>query len=151
MLAMNSDTMTLAGPVDAQRWAVELWKRSAGEGQLRRIWRRLLGRCTCLHTLEDAGQHGQHTLRRQDVEIASIVGSEGRANDFDSAFAPLSLHTRDRWASVARARREGRALPPVLLIKTADGYYVRDGHHRISVARALGEEFIEAEVVSWEG
>lgn len=131
-------------------WAANLFRRSAGEGQLRRLLRRLVGRSSCLRTLAAAGLRGQRSLGHQTVEIAQIVGSEGRAGDFDSAFAPIGAHTRDRWASVARARREGRALPAVLLIKAADGYYVRDGHHRISVARAFGEEYVEAEVVSWE-
>lgn len=150
MLTLTSDTMLTTGRIDTQQWAVHLFKQSASDGLLRRLLRRLLGRDSCLRTLGETAQRGQRALGRQAVEIACIVGSEGRANDFDSAFAPISAHTRDRWASVARARREGRSLPPVQLIKAADGYYVRDGHHRISVARALGEEFVEADVVSWE-
>ena len=56
-------------------------------------------------------------------------------------------HTRSRWLSIAVARLNGQAMPAVELIKVGAAYAVRDGHHRISVARALGESFIEAEVV----
>jgi hypothetical protein len=151
MLTMSGGSIAASGQLDAQGWAVDLWWHAESVGLLGRLWRRALGRSTHLRTLGDAGQHGQRALGRQTVEIARIVGSEGRAGDFDSAFAPVRRHIRDRWTSVARARHEGRALPPVQLIKAEDGYYVRDGHHRISVARALGEEFVEAEVISWEG
>lgn len=149
MLTLDGNAMTLMGRADAQQRAVALFRRQLNEGMLRRAWRRLLGRPSYLRVLSEAGRAGQHDLGRRTVAIAEIVGSEGRAADFDDAFAPLDERARDRWASVARARSGGRSLPPVRLIRTADGYYVRDGHHRISVARAFGEEFIEAEVVSW--
>jgi hypothetical protein len=54
------------------------------------------------------------------------------------------------WLSVAVARQRGKSLPPVKLIQVGDVYYVQDGHHRISVARALGQRDIEAEVTVWQ-
>jgi hypothetical protein len=75
------------------------------------------------------------------------VGSEGRVDDFDSAFNPLTAHTRDRWIGIAVARRQGTVLPPVELIQVGDVYYVRDGHHRISVAKAEGQAEIEARIL----
>ena len=59
-------------------------------------------------------------------------------------------HTRSRWLSIAAARLNGQAIPAVELIKAGDTYAVRDGHHRISVARALGEDYIDTRVTAWE-
>lgn len=84
------------------------------------------------------------------VSIARIRGSEGRSSDFDREFYPLRPHDAGRWMSVAAAREDGVALPPVQLIQVGDAYYVRDGHHRISVARAMGQLEIEAEVTVWD-
>jgi hypothetical protein len=83
------------------------------------------------------------------VLIAQIDGSENRSTDFDRNFNPLNDHTRDRWLSIARAWQRGRYLPPVKLIQVGDHYFVRDGHHRISVARALGWEVVYATVEVW--
>jgi hypothetical protein len=81
--------------------------------------------------------------------IAQIRGSEGRSKDFDRDFHPLQDHCRDRWLRVARARDQDKVLPPVVLVQVGDVYFVRDGHHRISVAQALGQLDIEAEVTVW--
>lgn len=86
----------------------------------------------------------------QQVAIASIQGSEGRATEFDIEFNPVSERTEKRWVSVAVARLMGHPLPPVELLRFGDFYFVRDGHHRISVAKAFGETTIEAEVKEME-
>lgn len=80
------------------------------------------------------------------VDIDQIHGSEGRTEDFDAEFRPLRETTRDRWVRIARAFMRGEALPPVELIQVDDVYYVRDGHHRISVAKSLGMHYIDAEI-----
>ena len=85
----------------------------------------------------------------QSVPIDQIRGSEGRSADFDRDFCPLQDRTRGRWLGIARARQAGKSLPPVLLVQVGKVYYVRDGHHRISVARALGQRTIEAKVTVW--
>jgi hypothetical protein len=85
----------------------------------------------------------------QAVPIRQIRGSRGRSHDFDRDFNPLQDYTKGRWLSVAGARQRGKALPPVELIQVGDLYFVQDGHHRISVARALGQQCIEAEVTAW--
>lgn len=92
----------------------------------------------------------RHYSGLRSVEISKIRGSEGRSKDFDISFRPLLKNQRDRWQSVATARLEDKPLPPVELVQVGDTYFVRDGHHRISVSKALGEEFIEATIVSWE-
>lgn len=80
------------------------------------------------------------------VSICRIRGSESRAGDFDCDFNPLHDHNRGHWLSVATARQRGKTLPPVALIQVGDLFFVRDGHHRISVARTLGQSAIEATV-----
>lgn len=89
----------------------------------------------------------QHTVGSRTVSIRRIKGSEGRSSDFDSDFNPLHSRTRDRWISIAMARARGDTMPSVELIQLGDDYFVRDGHHRISVACALGEEYIDARVI----
>jgi hypothetical protein len=81
------------------------------------------------------------------VPAAWIVGSTDRCRDFDRAFRPRRDHCAARWLSVARAHSEGKSLPPVQLYQVGDAYFVRDGHHRVSVARARGQTIVEAEVV----
>lgn len=84
----------------------------------------------------------------QTIPLAHIVGSATlRFHDFDRAFLPTSERTKSRWRSVDAAWYEEIDLPPVQLYKIGDAYFVRDGHHRISVARERGQEFIEAEVI----
>jgi hypothetical protein len=84
------------------------------------------------------------------VPIRQIRGSEGRCRYFDRDLNPLYDQARGRWLSIARVRQQGRALPPVVLVQVGDIFFVRDGHHRISVARALGQTEIDARVTVWE-
>jgi hypothetical protein len=80
------------------------------------------------------------------VEIARIVGSVNRYTDFDRTFLPTNNRLAGRWQSVDRAFYEDVSLPPVVLYQVGEVYFVVDGHHRVSVARQQGQEFIEAEV-----
>jgi hypothetical protein len=84
------------------------------------------------------------------VPLRQIRGSRGRSRYFDRDFSPLYDQTRRRWLSIARARQQGKGLPPVALVEVGDIYFVKDGHHRISVARALGQREIEARVTVWQ-
>ncbi len=81
------------------------------------------------------------------VPVSRVVGSVDRGpHPFDRRFDPSTDAAWARFASVLRARLEGLELPPVLLQEGCDGYYVLDGHHRVAVARALGDAEIRAEV-----
>lgn len=82
------------------------------------------------------------------VPVASIVGSEGRYNDFDNMFFPKKSHLKNRWESIDRAHLQNTILPPINLYEIGGLYFVRDGNHRVSVARARSIEFIDAEVTS---
>jgi hypothetical protein len=82
----------------------------------------------------------------QTVRLDQIVGSVNRYNDFDRAFLPTQAHTASRWQRVSRAWYDEVSLPPVLLYQVGAIYFVVDGHHRVSVAREQGQEYIDAEV-----
>ncbi|MGD9047334.1 MAG: hypothetical protein PVF77_04730 [Anaerolineae bacterium] len=121
---------------------------------LGRLWALLTGRGNGLESLEQVlSEHkvrGSHHGGTRAVAIAQIRGSEGRSEDFDAQFRPLKGHTRGKWMSVALARLKGVVLPAVELAQVREAYYVLDGHHRISVARAFGQESIDAAVTVWE-
>ncbi|HEX7973520.1 MAG TPA: DUF4032 domain-containing protein [Anaerolineales bacterium] len=89
---------------------------------------------------------GQHYLGVQQVPIDRIVGSQGRYLDFDRAFLPVQSVTKDRWVSIDKAHLEQVELPPVELYKMGDAYFVKDGNHRISVARQRDQLFVDAYV-----
>jgi len=88
----------------------------------------------------------ERTLGRQVVPLETIVGTIDRARDFDRRFRPTSQRVRSRWEQIAAAMRRGDEIPPVDLVRVGEIHFVRDGHHRVSVARALGWVDIEADV-----
>jgi hypothetical protein len=134
--------------------ALRLYRRARNQGWLGRIWSALTGRPRNLLDLKQI--EATHTVRGRyyagthSVPIRQIRGSEGRWRDFGPNFEPLRLDDKGRWLSVAMARKMNIELPLVELIQAGDMYYVRDGHHRISVACALGQTHIDAEVVRWD-
>jgi hypothetical protein len=84
----------------------------------------------------------------QVVPIKMIVGSEGRYHDFNKYFLPRSEHMRHRWQKVDEAHIKDIILPPIQLYEIGGVYFVRDGNHRVSVAKMQGVEFIDAVVTS---
>ena len=96
--------------------------------------------------IEALGFVSERRLGLQVVPISAIVGTVDRERDFDRHFRPTSGRVRGRWERIAAAMRRGEALPPVDLYKIGEIYFVRDGHHRVSVAYALGHEDIDAYV-----
>jgi hypothetical protein len=88
----------------------------------------------------------EHAAGKAVVQLDSIVGTVDRGHDFDRSFRPISGRVRSRWEHIAAAMRRGEAMPPVDLVRIGEIYFVRDGHHRVSVARALGHTDIDAQV-----
>jgi hypothetical protein len=82
----------------------------------------------------------------QSVEVKKIIGSLNRYHQFDRAFLPLEDQIAKRWESIDRAFYQDINLPPVVLYKVGEVYFVVDGHHRVSVAREQGQMDIDAEV-----
>jgi hypothetical protein len=134
--------------------AATLYARSRRHGRRGRLWSTKSRDSRCLLDLSEIEGTCRVDARcyagLHSVPIEQIRGSEGRSNDFDRDFNPLQDHCMSRWLRVAAACDRDKVLPPVVLVQVGDVYFVRDGHHRISVARALGQLDIEAEVTVWQ-
>jgi len=134
--------------------AVQLFRRALGRGRLSwlaQLFKRQGRELINLESYKSSLQiNGQHAVGTKMVTIKDIRGTEGREHDFDANFNPRHERMRDRWVSVARARFNQTPLPAVELIQVGEIYFVRDGHHRISVARALGQQAIDAHVTVWD-
>jgi hypothetical protein len=93
--------------------------------------------------IRDRGEIDRGT---QLIDISKIIGSVGRYRDFDRAFLPLSGADAERWKRLDVAMNELRDLPPIDVYQIGDVYFVRDGNHRVSVAKANGLDALEARV-----
>ena len=90
---------------------------------------------------------GQSYGGLKEIPIADIRGSVGRPTDFDASFLPVRAHMRDRWARLDAAMRRGEPVPPIEVYHLGGVYFVKDGHHRVSVARQLGWKTIKGRVI----
>ncbi len=90
------------------------------------------------------GRTGEKRLGLRGIPLDSIVGSVDRTRDFDRWFRPRSGRSRERWERLARAQRRGEAIPPIDVYRVGELHFVKDGHHRVSVAHALGFRSIDA-------
>jgi hypothetical protein len=100
--------------------------------------------------VEALGTVAQRDLGLQAVPLESIVGTVDRTVEFDRGFRPTSPRLRSRWERIAAAQRRGESLPPISLYRIGDLHFVRDGHHRVSVAKSLGRDDIDAYVTEIE-
>jgi hypothetical protein len=96
--------------------------------------------------VEALGWRGERRLGLKVIPLDSIVGTVDRSRDFDRSFRPTSRRVRRRWEGIAEATRRGKSMPPIDVYRIGDLHFVRDGHHRVSVARAMGLETIDAYV-----
>lgn len=133
----------------AEQFDSEYWR-----GFWQRFLRRLTSHSMDLYAFADyISQHrvtGRHDGGVQFVNINDIVGSVGRVRDFDRAFRPRRREVRSRWISVKYASDKGTIMPPVTLYKVGEVYFVVDGHHRLSVARADGQDYVDAYVTVFD-
>ncbi len=151
--ALLANATGYAPEIAAQRAAVARFNNARMDAKKAKLVGFLTRRTNRLQALDTATADllisNGHYLGTCTVPLSHINGSEARTCDFDRSFHPLNDRTLGRWTSIARAREAGIPMPAVELIKVGQNYFVRDGHHRISVAHAFGEEFIEAEVTEW--
>jgi hypothetical protein len=128
--------------------ALQDFAHAARQAVWRDWWNWLIRKNNNLLPFEQVRQHllfkGQHHRGLYAVPLNKIVGSVNRYLDFDRAFFPRQIRTRDRWLSIDRAYYNGLILPPVELLKVGEMYFVSDGHHRVSVARVWEQEFVDA-------
>ena len=134
---------------DAQRASARLARQRRFSALARRLKRRPADEGWLLHLPErlEAGAE-RRAIGVHAIALDSIVGStEGdKARAFDRCFRPPAW-SEGRWQLLWIARSRGTPMPPISVYRVEDRHYVRDGHHRVSVARALGESTIDAEVV----
>lgn len=95
--------------------------------------------------LQDAAYKGL-----QEIELDKIVGSTGRYRDFTRTFLPKNNTTEDRWRRVDAVAHSEQGFPPIEVYQVGDVYFVRDGNHRVSVARSHGAKTIEAYVIEYK-
>ncbi len=133
--------------------AMNFFRSTLEHGKITRFKAMILRQPMWLLDLNEvkAGLHvqGSYYSGFKAVPIDLIIGSEGRKQDFDLNFHPVRMASRDRWVALAQAYLSGCPLPPVELIQIGDYYFIRDGHHRISVAATLGQKAIDAEVITF--
>jgi hypothetical protein len=150
---MQYQTMMMVGPQVATRTLYEEFRQLRNKAVRRKLFSLLFGRRHRLINLGevqkgvkvDTRAHGGIKL----VPVEKIRGSINRCHDFDADFRPLQEYTKERWVNIALAYSRDEGLPPVELVDLDDTYFVIDGHHRISVAKMLGQREIEAEVTVW--
>lgn len=138
--------------VDFRRTGLAAFDAQADFSRARRAYRvaRIVGwlrRCACGRYPQALGTSvtlAAGPSRLEVVPLCAIVGTLDPTDSFDSDFRPASRGLRRRWERIALAHRNGDALPPVLLRRQPDGYYIIDGRHRVSVARALRLRDIDA-------
>jgi hypothetical protein len=92
------------------------------------------------------GMRGERVLGLQSIRLDSIVGTVDSRRDFDRKFRPTSSRIRGRWERLALAQRMGESVPPIDVFRVGDLHFVKDGHHRVSVALATGQKTIDAYV-----
>ncbi len=97
--------------------------------------------------VEALGRAGERDLGVLTIGIETIVGTVDRRKEFDREFRPTSSRARARFERIAEAARRGVALPPIDVFRVSELHFVRDGHHRVAVARAQGLDTIDAHVV----
>jgi hypothetical protein len=92
------------------------------------------------------GWRGERRLGLQTIRLDTIVGTVDSGRDFDRHFRPASGRVRERWEQLALAQRRGAAMPPIEVYRVGGLHFVADGHHRVSIAAATGQQAIDAYV-----
>jgi hypothetical protein len=143
---MESMLMTGMGIVDAER-AFTRAARGRRRAALARRLRRVPAECGQLRIYDERRAGGRGSRGIRSIPIAQIDGTfeASRAAQFDRSFRP-ARPARERWQRVWLAEERGAVMPPIAVVQVGDGYVVRDGHHRVSVARARGAVVIDAAV-----
>lgn len=149
-----SDHYEQAYQIRTYQYAKGLFEHVMARGRVYRFWAGIFRHHKSLLDLETIKSNlhveNVHFSGINEVPIERIIGTEQSHSRFDLGFHPADEKSRQRWIGVAMAFLSPVSLPPVELTQVGDAYFVRDGHHRISVVRALKQDFIEANVVRWK-
>lgn len=125
-------------------------RRGAALSRLSARLRGQAGDVSTLLPLEEVvdalGRTGEKRIGRHSIGLETIVGSVDRAREFDREFRPTTKRVQQRWKRINEAQRRGQGMPPIDVYRVGGLHFVSDGHHRVSVARHLGLDVIEAYV-----
>ncbi len=131
---------------------VQHYESASSRAFWQQVFARLRGQSAHLLNYEDAraalNAWSEVEIGLMDIPIEQIVGSVGRHKDFTHTFLPKSAISRDRWSRIFATMVGDLGLPPVELYRLGEVYFVRDGNHRVSVARAIGCKTIQAYVTA---
>ena len=92
------------------------------------------------------GRGGQQHRGLQTIPVHTIIGTVDPQRGFDRHFRPTTNRVRSRWQRLALAQRRGARIPAIDVYRVGDRHFVTDGHHRVSVAAATGQQWIDAHV-----
>ncbi len=130
--------------------SIEKYRRFAGKAQIADLMAKMTGANVDLVSYDEVAKRikarQQIEMGTQSVPLSAIVGSVGRYRDFTRTFLPRSAVNPERWARIDAVMHSMEGYPPIEVYKVGDVYFVRDGNHRVSVARANGLKTIEAYV-----
>lgn len=130
--------------------AIDDFYRARRKSALEQILARLTGKSTDLLSYEEVRKklkiQGRKPPELREIPLDAIVGSVDRYTDFTRSFLPKQETDADRWAGVKVAVTDMKGLPPINVYQIGEAYFVEDGNHRVSVARQLGQNYIQAYV-----
>jgi hypothetical protein len=148
-----SENIKAATAAGLQEKASRLFNKAVSRSAINRFWAKITGKPYTMVALGEFTRQGELLqgayAGTRTVNIDDICGSEDRAADFDREFNPVSSRSRNRWINVARAWLSSQDMPPIELIEVDGRFFIRDGHHRISVAHSIGQRYVEAEVIRY--
>lgn len=135
--------------MNLQLEAEDVFRKTYRQGKRRAVMRsprrdRLLAGLTPL--LRPGRSGGELYQGIQDVRVSDIIGSEDRSSDFLFDFSPRYQWMFPRWKSVYVYMLQSKAPPPLSLILFGGKYFIRDGHHRVSVAKSIEQRYISGEI-----
>jgi hypothetical protein len=118
------------------------------------IYKKLNRKDDCLPGLDDiidiTNARNERYIGVMEIPVENIIGSEGRYEDFNRNFFPKKPELESRWSAIHKVMEEGGELPAISVFKIDDYYFVRDGNHRVSVAKKRGQLFIDADVTEYD-
>ena len=135
--------------------AIRDFQRARKEAAMQQILARIQGKSSDLLCYDEVRRHLRATgkpIERglQEIPLDKIVGSVGRYQDFTRSFLPKNDSDQERWARVKTAITDMKGMPPIEVYQVGDAYFVKDGNHRVSIARQLGTKTISAYVTEVE-
>ncbi|ULH15654.1 DUF4032 domain-containing protein [Deinococcus sp. KNUC1210] len=146
----NNDTQSAVGTIrlrDQARSEVERARLTADVHDLLNVLRRQPNELLPFEWIRHLHPNAEYQRGTQAIPTASIVGSVDRYREFDRYYLPKEQHLDERWIGVRSAQLQGKELPPIQVYKVGELYFVKDGNHRVSVARRQGQAYIDAQVI----